>query len=352
MTERGARRAFLLGASVVFLSACRGDAAPVTLPSLEGLRLDSLFAVGAPTGEESFGGIWDVEAAPDGRLAVLDLEAPAVRVFDASGALVGSISATGVAEGTLDRPSGIAWSRNGELLVWDQGNSWVSFFSVTDAGVELTAARRAFAFGETGFCATPEHVYLSYWQDGQVVHEIGTEGLVRSFGPAPDIPGLETLGPELQEIATEELTPSGLLCTLNGVFEASYFGSRIRMHDHDGQTLWDRELDDFNPMSAYTLDGIGLGRAFDQSDGSHLLRSIVPWGSAVALVQHQLRTSEFSAEGDVEVFESRLLGLENGAELGRTRELPLILAAEGTRLYSVSSDPYPQVVVWEAQGPQ
>ena len=342
----------MLGASVVFLSACGGDAAPVTLPTFEGLRLDSLFAVGASTGEESFGGIWDVEAAPDGRFAVLDLEAPAVRVFDATGAHLGSVTATGVAEGTLDRPSGIAWSRNGELLVWDQGNSWVSFFSVDDAGVELTAARRAFAFGETGFCATGDQVYLSYWQDGRVVHEIGTEGLVRSFGPAPNIPGVESLGPELQEIAIEELTPSGLLCTRDGVFESSYFGSKIRMHDHGGQTLWDRELDDFNPMSAYTLDGIGLGRAFDQADGSQLLRSIVPWGGAVALLQHELRTSEFSMEGDVEVFESRLLGLEDGAELGRTRELPLILAAEGTRLYSVSNDPYPQVVVWEASGTQ
>ena len=345
-------RAIGLGASVVFLGACGGDVSPERLPTLEVLRLDSLYAVGASGGEESFRGIWDVEAAPDGRFAILDLEAPAVRVFDAAGTHIGSITETGATEGTLDRPSGIAWSRNGELLVWDQGNSWISSFSVADGGVELTGARRAFAFGETGFCATRDHVYLSYWQDGQVVHEIGAEGIVRSFAPAPDIPGMETLGPELQEIGIEELTPSGLLCIGDGVLEASYFGSQIRMHDQDGATLWNRDLDDFTPITVYTPDGMGLGRMFDEDGGSQLLRSIVPWGDEVALVQHELRTSEFSEEGDVEVFESRLIQLEDGVELGRTRELPLILAAQGTRLYSVSHEPYPRVVVWEASGTQ
>lgn len=349
MTPGAARRTRTLAATSLALSvACGPDAPPPPPATLDGLAFATLFEVGRGEGEpwEAFGGIWDVEVARDGRLAVLDIEAPAVHVYDESGGHVGSVAQTGLDEGALDRPAGIAWGREGELLVWDPGSSWISRFSV-GGGVQFLDRRRAFAFGETGFCAMGGRTYLSYWQDGQVVHEIGTEGPVRSFAESPQIPGVETLGPELQEIAIEELTPSGLLCTSEGVLDVSFFGSHIRLHDAEGELLWERELEAFNPLVVYTPDGMGLGRRFDQDEGSHLLRSVVPWGDGHALVQHELRTQEFPEEGEVEVIESRLVRLADGAEVGRTRELPLILAANGNRLYSVRSAPYPQVVAIE-----
>jgi hypothetical protein len=336
-------------ATIPALFAC-GDGAPSEPPAtLEGLAFSTLFEIGAAEGEawEAFGGIWDVEVAPDYRLAVLDLEAPAVHVFDASGAHIGSVEATGLDEGALDRPSGIAWSGAGQLLVWDPGSSWIQRFTVSGTGVEFATRFRAFAFGETGFCSNGTRTYLSYWQDGQIVHEIGAEGPVRSFAAAPDIPGVETLGPELQEIAVEELTPSALLCTSSGVLDVSFFGSQIRLHGWDGEPRWERDLDDFNPLVAYTPDGMGLGRRFDQTEGAHLLRSVVPWGAGAALVQHELRTQEFPEAGEREVIESRLIRLEDGTEISRSRDLPLILGAYGTRLYSVRTSPHPQVVALE-----
>lgn len=350
MTRGSTRRARMLAATpLALIVACGGDAPPPPPSTLDGLAFATLFEVGAARGEswEAFGGIWDVEVAPDGRLAVLDIEAPAVHVYDELGAHVGSVTETGLDAGALDRPAGIAWGRAGELLVWDPGNSWISSFSVATDGVRFVEGRRAFAFGETGFCATAGRTWLSYWQDGQVVHEIGADAPLGSFADAPHIPGVETLGPELQEIAIEELTPSGLLCASDGVLDVSFFGSHIRMHDLDGSLLWEKELEAFNSMSVYTPDGMGLGRQFDQDEGSHLLRSVVPWGDEHALVQHELRTQEFPEEGEVEVIESRLIRLADGTEIGRTRELPLILAASGNRLYSVRGAPYPQVVALE-----
>jgi hypothetical protein len=353
MTSGSTRRpAKLAAATLATLVGCGGDAPPPPPVALQGLTLDTLFAIGAAAGEswEAFGGIWDVEVGPDGLLAVLDIEAPAVHVYDQSGAHVASVSETGLDAGALDRPAGIAWSRAGELLVWDPGSSWISSFAVDEGGLEHLDGRRAFAFGETGFCSSGGRIYLSYWQDGQVVHEIGPDGPVRSFAEAPHIPGVETLGPELQEIATEELTPSGLLCASEGVLDVSFFGSHARLLDRDGAVLWERELEAFNPLVVYTPDGMGLGRRFDPNEGSHLLRSVVPWGDEHALVQHELRTQEFPEEGEVEVIESRLVRLEDGLEVGRTRDLPLILAAHGNRLFSVRSAPYPQVVALEASG--
>jgi hypothetical protein len=343
------RRAGPLAAtSLAILHGCGGDAPPPPPTTLDGLAVRVLFEVGREQGEpwEAFGGIWDVEVAPDGRMAVLDIEAPAVHVYDEGGAHVGSITQTGLDQGALDRPAGIAWGRARELLVWDPGSSWISRFSV-DGRVRFRDRRRAFAFGETGFCASGGRTYLSYWQGDQVVHEIGAEGPVRSFAGAPHIPGVETLGPELQEIAIEELTPSGLLCTSEGILDVSFFGSHIRLHDADGTLLWERELQGFNAMSVYTPDGMGLGRMFDRDEGSHLLRSVVPWGRHHALVQHELRTQEFPEAGEVEVIESRLIRLADGVEVGRSRELPLTLAANGNRMYSARSTPYPQVVAFE-----
>jgi len=348
MTYPSNRRAAALAvASVAGLLAC-GDEAAVAPASLQGVTFDTLFQTGVASGEpwQAFGGIWDVEAAPDGHFAVLDLEAPAVHVYDETGAHVGSVDAVGLDEGALDRPNGLAWGGSGDLLVWDPGSSWISRFTV-GGGVQFRDRTMAFAFGETGFCATGERKYLSYWQDGNVVHEMGDQGAMNSFGPAPTVVGVETLGPELQEIAIEELTPSGLLCTADGVLDVSFMQSRIRMHDLEGNELWSHELADFRPIVAFTPDGMGLGRGFDSDLGSHLLRSVVAWGEGMALVQHELRLREVPEEGEVEVFESRLIRLADGAELDRTRDLPLILAAQGGRYYLVQKTPFPQVVVVE-----
>jgi hypothetical protein len=345
-----ARTATLVAAGVALFVGC-GEERRLSEPppSLRALALDTLFQVGAADGEawQVFGGIWDVEAAPDGHFAVLDLEAPAVHVFDADGEHVGSVTASGLDAGALDRPSGIAWSADRELLVWDPGSSWISRFSVRDSGVEFVDRFLAFAFGETGFCSAQGRTYLSYLQDGQVVHEIGPEGPARSFGPAPHVMGVETLGVELQEIAIEELTPSGLLCTTRGVLDVSFVQSSIRLHDWDGALHWGRELADFHPIVVYTPDGMGLGRQFDETSGSHLLRSVVSWGNDMALVQHELRTQEIPAEGEVERFESRLIRLADGVEVDRTLDLPLVLAAQGTRLYEVRKSPFPHVIVME-----
>jgi hypothetical protein len=337
--------AALVSAGIV---ACGGEAPAEPPATLDGLALDTLFEVGGGSGGVSFGGIWDVEAAPDGRFAVLDLEAPAVHVYDDAGGLIGSVTEVGLDEGSLDRPSGLAWAGVGDLLVWDPGSSWITRFTVGDASVEFAERWRAFAFGETGFCSSGGRTYLSYWQDGDVVHEIGAEGPVRSFGPAPAVVGVDSLGPELQEIAIEELTPSALLCTDAGVLDVSFMQSQIRFHDRDGALQWAHELDGFTPVVVYTPDGMGLGRRFDATQGSHLLRSVVPWGGSLALVQHELRTQEIPDEGEIEVFESRLVRLDDGVETARTRSLPLVLSAEGTRLYLVVRDPTPRVIVVEA----
>ena len=250
---------------------------------------------------ETFQGVWDVEIDPEGRLALLDLGGPAVHVYDANGAHLGSLESSGLDEGQLDGPMGIAWSAPGALMVWDQGASWISTFDAAGEEIRFVERRRAFAFGETGFCAADGRVFLSYYgfQDGNVVHEIGDEGPAHSFGAAPEVVGADELGPELQEIAIEELTPSALHCSEAGVLDVGFVQSIVRLHDVEGTELWKRTFDDFRPIVAYSDDGVGLGRAFDEGEGSHLLRSVVPWGDSIVLVQHELRRREVPLEARI-----------------------------------------------------
>lgn len=339
----------LAGAGILGVGACSD--APAALPmSFDALVLDTLIEIGSESGApfETFQGIWDIEADADGHLALLDLGGPVVHVFDIDGGHVSSLDAAGLEEGQLDRPSGIAWSEPGKLMVWDPGSSWVSTFDV-GASIEFEGRWRAFAFGETGFCASGDRTFISFWLNDQVVHEWGPEGPVQSFGVAPRVVGADMLGPELREIAIEELTPSALLCTSDGVLDVSFVQSLVRLHDLNGEEVWSRNLEDFNPIVVYSDDGIGLGRGFDAVDGSHLLRSVVPWGASMVLVQHEIRLREIPEEGDVEVFESRLLRLADGGEVARTRDLPLVLGAEGRRLYLVSEEPYSRVTVVEVR---
>jgi hypothetical protein len=132
--------------------------------------------------------------------------------------------------------------------------------------------------------------------------------------------------------------------------DVSFIQSRIRLHDWDGGLVWERDFADFTPIYVYTPDGMGLGRGFDERDGSHLLRSVVPWGDTMILVQHELRTQEVPDEGEIEVIESRLIRLDDGSEVDRTRTLPLLLAARGSRLYGVTTEPFPRVTAVEASG--
>lgn len=323
-------------AGAVIVSAGCADAAPDLPTTLEGIAFDTVFEIGRASGAsfESFQGIWDVELDRDGRLALLDLGGPSVHVYDAQGAHLASLDDAGLDEGQIDGPTGIAWSDAGQLTVWDPGASWISTFRVGGRDIDFIERRRAFAFGETGFCSAGGRAFVSYYgfQDGNVVHEIGPEGPSHSFGAAPDVAGAGDLGPDLQEIAIEELTPSALHCSSIGVLDVGFVQSIARLHDYDGVELWRRTFDDFRPIVVYSDDGIGLGRAFDEGEGSHLLRSVVPWGTGYVLVQHELRMREIPEEGEPEVIETRLLRLSDGVEVARTRTLPLVLAAEGRRL--------------------
>jgi len=330
-------------------SAAVDRAGPET--GIEELTFDTLAVLGSPQGQpwEAFGGVWDVAVTSDGRFAVIDFQAPAVHVYGADAGHLGSVAARGSGPGELLGPSGIGWDAGGHLVVWDPSNGRISRYSVDAGGTRFVDQRRAFAFGETGFCTLGDRVYLSFLQDDHVVHEINPDaGIAHSFSPAPDVIGIEAISGGAREMALEDLTPSRLLCAEGRVIEVGFFQPRVQAFSPDGDLLWSRELDDFTPVLPVSPDDMGVGFEYDEASGSHMARSVVPWGANHALVQYEVRRpGPRPAGADFHALESRLIRTDSGEEVSRTWDLPLILASGGDRLFAVRQFPVPQVLVLE-----
>jgi len=318
---------------------------------IEGLTFDTVAAIGNPQGQpwEAFGGVWDVAVASDGRFAVIDFQAPAVHVFGSDATHLGSVAARGSGPGDLLGPSGIGWDASGHLVVWDPSNGRISRYAIGAGGPQFVDQRRAFAFGETGFCTLGDRVYLSFLQDDHVVHEIRPDaGIAHSFASVPDVTGIDAISGGAREMALEDLSPSRLLCAAGRVIEVGFFQPRIQAFSPDGDLLWSRELDNFIPVLPVSPDDMGVGFEYDEANGSHMARSVIPWGENHALIQYEIRRPGPRPEGaDFHALESRLIRTDSGEELGRTRELPLILAAGGDRLFAVRQFPAPQVLILE-----
>jgi len=359
-TKAGAMRPGYSGitvlAGLLLLTGCGDEEVPAPMPAespshLQNLHFDTLAIIGDPAGDawEAFVGIWDVTVAQDGTFAVLDSQAPAVHVYDDQGGHLTSISEDGFQLGQLSRPSGASWTPGGELHVWDPSNRRISLYSVSAVGSEFVSMRNAEAFGETGFCALGDRTYLSFLMDGRIVHEVGTGGTItHSFSEAPSITGIDAIPDGAREMALEDLTPSRLLCLNDRIVEVSYFQPRIRLHDPEGSTIWTTELDGFRPVTPISPDGMGVGFEYAAGEGSHMARSVVPWGDGTVLVQYELRAPGPRPAGqDFHGLESRLIDLATGEELDRTSDLPLFLGARGDRFIQVRQSPQPQVVVLE-----
>ncbi len=298
---------------------------------------------------DPLGGIWDASVAPGGSFAVLDVQGPVIHVFGADAAPIGTIDARGSGPGQIARPSGISWADSGHLAVWDPSNDRISRFAAGAAGISFVDQRGASAFGETGFCAMGERAWISFLQDGQVVHEVGSGGgITRSSSPAPEVVGIDAISGGARDMALEDLSPSRLLCHEGVIVEVGYFQPRVRALDPDGAVLWSVEPADFTPVLPVSPDDMGVGFEYAEGTGSHLARSIVPWGSDRVLVQYEIRLPGPRPAGrDFHALESRLFDLATGAEIDRTRDLPLFLGASGDRFLQVRQNPTPEVVVME-----
>ncbi|TVP53954.1 MAG: hypothetical protein EA351_14225 [Gemmatimonadales bacterium] len=95
-----------------------------------------------------------------------------------------------------------------------------------------------------------------------------------------------------------------------------------------------------------SVNGGGVGLRRHPETGSHLARSAFLWDADHLLVQYQPRAAPGAADEPLHL-ESRLFNLESGAEVDRSRALPLLMAADGPHVFAVENEPWPRVLVLE-----
>lgn len=157
--ERPAGGAWLLASALILaVSACgadeaRGGAEPVVQDSAgirivtnpgqgawssgESWRLEEELRIGVESGdpELQFGNVMGIDGDEEGRVFVLDGQARRIRVFDASGALVGSFGRSGGGPGEFSQalsqpPGGLFVGADGVVSIPDMGNQRLSRFGV------------------------------------------------------------------------------------------------------------------------------------------------------------------------------------------------------------------------------
>lgn len=104
----------------------QADGAPVwgEVELVERLRVGAL---SGPT-EEIFGNVSSVAIGAEGTLYVLDTQVPAIRRYDATGEYLGVVGREGEGPGEYRQPMDIEALPNGGLAVWDAGTLRVSVF--------------------------------------------------------------------------------------------------------------------------------------------------------------------------------------------------------------------------------
>jgi hypothetical protein len=168
--------------------------------------------------------------------------------------------------------------------------------------------------------------------------------MLRSFGGVPDAP--VEFGP-FNSVVHHQLTQGGMLCLEDRGLIILMRGLEpdVYAHNMEGELVWQVQLADFRPI-AFQTTGRSLTSRIDHLAGVHVGKTLTRWDDRHLLVQLEMRRDEPRPdERDFHALESRLISIDNGKEVARTDQLPLIGAVRGNMIYGVENRPFPRVFV-------
>jgi len=311
-------------------------------------------SVGVLEGPEEFvfGIIEDVRLAADGSIFVLDRQAPALRWYGSDGGYLGGVTATGRGPCELAFPHAIALTAQGHVGVFDPQNGRIMKFRPTADGVPCEnisgVVASPYATNRRNLCSIGDRWFM-YQQDGDAVirEYIETGEKVRSFGRAVRLDEVEY---GVMTPFAEPLMNSGMLLCVEDrsqVLSLPLRSDTVRSYSAEDATLvWATAVEGIHP-ERYQLNPVpGISGGFEQeSEGSHVALSMVRWSDETFLVQYRF-WSGTRREPEVTRTESIELRFEDGSEVVRTDQLPVLADIRGETVVTYESDPFPRVLIW------
>ena len=323
--------------------------------ALSELHLDTTAVIGSLEGEEweVFGAIQTVAPGPDGVVAILDGQSATVTLVDADGRHVDGIRARGEGPGELNRPQWMAWEGR-DLHVLDPSNGRISVFHLEGDALEFTSSVSTNLWGPTNFCHLDGDRWISSWRDGAPIHRLDSEGAsAATLSDPPEVPELAGVEGAPRDVALFDLAASWLVClpAENALVEVGVAYPRIRLHalsgpDGEARAEWTTRPEEIHPLTVEIVNGGGVGIRPHPETGSHLARSAFLWDTDHLLVQYEPMHPP-GTDLEESYLESRLFELATGAEVDRSRALPLLMAADDSHLFAVQNEPWPRVLVLE-----
>jgi hypothetical protein len=342
-TSQAALAAYAVGLCL----ACHGKDPAIGATRL-GWSVDTVAVIGVSDGDstQEFGQLIAAEISAIGDVVLLDLRRPGIFWFDQAGRFK-SATRPGRGPGEVAQPRAITVDSRGGVVVLDPGNARIAYFRVSDGRVVLDSSIHT-PYVTGSLCLLGERLYAGFLRDGMVAHALGSDGHpLLSFGPAPEVTGLEALG-QFATQAQRQIIEPRLFCDSfqDRVVLAGRSHALVRAYDTTGHLSWSVQLGDIHSVGFEVRHPGTVEGVFDDVHGASFVRSLIPWDPQHVLIQYVKRLPGQPPDGrEFHGIDSRLLDLATGAEVARSDGLPLLAAVRGDRFVAIENVPYPRAVV-------
>jgi len=322
-----------------------GDTQGIEAQMGTSVELVEIASVGVLDGAEEFvlGTVRDVRASGDGSFFVLDGSGRLVRWYDSDGSYRGGLTTKGQGPGEIEIPLAIDVSSDGTLSVLDLGNRRISVYRTTSGDLPFVASMSVplspYSYNERNLCRVADRWYLQHLMEGSVIRAYGEDGSVLHSWQTPHPPSEGDLG-GLTPIAEIVMNSGMLLCAedQSRIVAVGLRSETVRAYSLDGALLWERQIEGLVPERYEDLG--------NPSDGTHVGISLVRWSEGSALIQFEHWTGLRRTPDSVRI-ESIEISLDDGQEVSRTDQLPVIVEVAWPLVYSYENEPFPRVLVLE-----
>jgi len=289
---------------------------------------------------EPFGAVTDALFVPGG-VAVLDLRRAGIHLLTDRGKTLSTFGRMGSGPGEMREAVSMRLIDDKTLMLLDRALQRITFY---DLGKDKIAYRKTLTLEESStedacFVQGRPIVYGYSAVSNKILHFVDAGG--RKTDGWGDT--LFAGGPYANSVATS----GRILCLQDPqiILVAPYLKGEIRAYSQTGALLWTSVLADYVAVLVKVLpprggrSGVLLGKPpghtkTNKTIGIHRL------SRTLLLVQTALTSKEHpGSDFNFEFVESRILRLSDGREIGRTRDLPVILAIEGSRMLVAGGEP-------------
>ncbi len=259
-----------------------------------------------------------------------------VRILDAAGRTSASV---GGGDGSLSLPAAMLLGSDDRLYVLDPRLQRVVSFTKTSHGMAASGSFRL-DFAAHDMCTIGSRLYLLGLREGHLIHSFTAGGrLVASFGAA-EKPRHRILGPTLARGRLECIEKSRLII-LQPQFSGAVLAFSVR-----GTQVWTTELRGYRKMVIGEKPDGSVTFAAPTRGVYHQPRAMLYLAPSYVAVQLGEYSATSRSKREHRRLDTRLLDMRTGRELSSQTGLPILLAADSSRVWGMSTRTSRNVAVY------